>query len=78
MVELSRATYSLRIYLRMIPKLTKEHTIAVKASRIVDTYHFGLIFTIDKREGIHSFQLERTSNQCSYIIQLDKRVEEYI
>ena len=30
MVELSSAIYSLRIYLRMLPKLTKEHTITVK------------------------------------------------
>ena len=31
MVELSSAIYSLRIYLRMFPKLTKEHTITVKS-----------------------------------------------
>ena len=61
----------------MIPKLTKEHTIAVKASRIIDTYNFSQILTIVKRESIRSFWQEKTGNQCSYIIQHDKRVKEY-
>ena len=40
MVELSRAFYSLRIYLRMFPKLTKEHTITVKS--IQEYWHLQL------------------------------------
>ena len=59
MVELSRAVYSLKIYLRMIPKLTKENTITEKASRINDTYNFGQILTMVKRESIRSFQQEK-------------------
>ena len=56
MVELGRTVYSLKIYLRMIPKLTKENTITEKASRINDTYNFAQILTIVKRENIRSFQ----------------------
>ena len=52
MVELSRAIYSVKIYLGMIPKLTKEHTIAVKMSWIIHTYNFGQILTIVKKEKI--------------------------
>ena len=59
MVELSRAIYSLKIYLRMIPEITKEHTIAVEASRIIDTYNFGQILTIVKRESTCSFRQEK-------------------
>ena len=78
MVELSRAIYSLKIYLGMIPKLTKEHTIAVKTSRIIDTYNLGQILTIEKKEKVPAvFDRKKTSNQCSYIIQHDKRVKEY-
>ena len=40
MVELSRAIYSVKIYLGMIPKLTKEHTIAVK--NVQDNSHIQL------------------------------------
>ena len=44
MVELSSAIYSLRIYLRMLPKLTKEHTITVKGHPRILTLTASVIF----------------------------------
>ena len=53
MVELSRAIYSVRIYLEMFPKLIKEQ-VKYKTSRIIHTYNFGQILTIAKKEIIHT------------------------